>query len=119
VTGSCESSKQRRLLIPPGGRPFGRWAKILLQLEQGRLLASRGLSCGKLLPAQLTEALPAEGVAVDDQVSGFAMTRFCSGRVGLSGDFFLCRKSAARCAWDAVLKIARLSSFSTLIHDAI
>ena len=30
-----------------------------------------------------------------------------------------CRKSAARCAWDAALKIARLSFFKTLIQDAI
>jgi hypothetical protein len=31
----------------------------------------------------------------------------------------LCRKSAARCACDAALNIARLSFFNTLIHDAI
>jgi hypothetical protein len=30
-----------------------------------------------------------------------------------------CRKSAARCACDAALNIARLSFFNTLIHDAI
>ena len=31
----------------------------------------------------------------------------------------LCSKSAARCACEAAVKIARLSSFRTLTHDAI
>jgi hypothetical protein len=30
-----------------------------------------------------------------------------------------CKKSAARWAWDAAAKIARLSSFRTLIHEAM
>ena len=52
ISAFFEPSKQCRLLIPTGGRSFGRRAAVVFQLEQGRLLRLRDFPRLKLLPAQ-------------------------------------------------------------------
>ena len=77
--------KQGRLAVAPGGRPLGGRAAIVLQLEQRGLARLRGLPRLKLLPAQFAEALPAKGVAIDDEGVGLCHDTLArSGRVGLS-----------------------------------
>lgn len=59
--------EQSRLLIPTGCRPFGRRRAVVFQFEQGKLPGLGGLSCLKLLPPQFAKALPAKGVAINDE----------------------------------------------------
>jgi hypothetical protein len=108
-----------RLAIAPGRAALAGRAVIIFQVEQRELPGLLGAPRVELLPAQLDEALPAEGVPVDNKGVGL----YHGGHRQAASEWALscksCRNSAARCACEAAVKIARLSFFSTLIHDAI
>jgi hypothetical protein len=72
-----------------------------------------------LLAAQVKQALPAEGVAVHHEGVRFRHGPPHAAAVSASVFCKPCRKSAARWACEAAVKIARLSLRKTLIHDPI
>jgi hypothetical protein len=94
---------------------------IILQVEQSELPGLSGLSGLKLLAAELAQRPPAVGVAADHDGVGLGHdTPAQAASAWADADFCKeCRKSAARCAWDAALNIARLSFLSALIHEPI
>jgi hypothetical protein len=81
------SCEQGRLAVPPGGCTLGRRTAIVLHVPGLAIAAAHAAFAVAVSPA------PDDGLCEP------------------------CSKSAARCACEAAVKIARLSSFSTLIHD--
>jgi hypothetical protein len=68
-----------------------------------------GLPCLKLPLTQCSEALPTEGIAVDNERIGFAMV--CQAAFATTAEFSVdgvskpWRQSAARCAWNSEVAI--------------
>ena len=117
--GVDDSTEEPRLAVTPVRGAIGLRPAIVLKLEELELPALLGLPCFKLLAAQFEESLPTEGMAVDDEGVGPGHGAPHAASFSAAGFCRSCRKSAARCACDAAVKIARLSFFSTFIHDAI
>jgi hypothetical protein len=92
---------------------------IVFQVEERELPGLLGAPRVELLPAQFDKTLPAEGMAVDDKGIRLRHGAHCQATSDWARSCNPCRKSAARCACEAAVKIARLSFFSTLIQDAI
>ena len=106
---------QGRLKIAPGSATLGLWPSVVLEFKQRGLARLRRLPFRKLRPSRLEEDAPAIGAPLDDDGVG-PFHAACATFADACKPF---RKSAARCAWDAAEKIARLSCFKTLSHDSM
>ena len=107
--------QQPRLPIPSGDATLGCGPRVFLKLEQSRLISAHVFPRLQQLAAEFAERPPAKGMSVDNKSVG----RLHAARSSASASCMRCRKSAARWAWAAALKMARLSPFSTSNHDAI